>query len=68
MPWKRYLALLVLFLVLIFAVQNTQPVTIRFLLWSLSMSQVLMAFLLFGAGILFGALMDEIIRRRRRAD
>jgi len=59
--------MLVLLLVLIFAVQNTQPVTIRFLVWSLSMSQVLMVFLLFGAGTLFGALLDEIIRRRHRA-
>ena len=41
---------------LIFVVQNTEVVTVRFLVWDLSMSRVLLLLLMFGLGFFVGLL------------
>jgi uncharacterized integral membrane protein len=43
--------------VLVFALQNTETVTVRFLAWDTSMSRVLLIALLFGAGLAAGWLL-----------
>jgi uncharacterized integral membrane protein len=51
---KGYLGLLLVLLVGLLILQNTEVVEIRFLFWSLSMSRVLLLPLVFGAGVLVG--------------
>jgi uncharacterized membrane protein YciS (DUF1049 family) len=40
--------------VLVLALQNSETVTVRFVVWELTMSRVLLIALLFGAGLLAG--------------
>jgi uncharacterized integral membrane protein len=58
-------ALLVLAsLVLLFVVQNTQVVEVRFLFWTWAMSRVFMFLLLFGLGLAAGWLLHRRLGRR----
>jgi len=63
---KLWMAAGALLLALIFVVQNTGPVPIRFLFWQFPMSLALMIFLLLGAGILVGWVAGTLVSRRRR--
>ena len=51
---KLAVAGLALAIGLIFVVQNTELVAVRFLMWDLSMSRALMFILVFGLGFLAG--------------
>lgn len=51
---RAMLTLLLTALSVIFVLQNTEVVDIRFLLWTLSMSRVLLILLLLAVGVLIG--------------
>ena len=60
MPLKM-IGLLVLFAVLlVFALQNTQPVAVKFLLWEITASAVLTILISFGLGVLMGWLIHYL--------
>lgn len=53
---KLFAVILALAVGLTFVIQNTEVVTVHFLLWELSMSRVLMLLLMFGLGFVVGLL------------
>jgi lipopolysaccharide assembly protein A len=55
-----------LILLLIFAIQNTEPVVLNFLFWHLSTSSVLSILVSFMIGLLTGCLLMMIGRMKRR--
>lgn len=56
MRLKMILGMALLLLVVIFTLQNTEVIAIRFLFWDLSLSRALMLFLVLAVGILIGFL------------
>jgi uncharacterized integral membrane protein len=60
MNWKIVLVLILLSLVLIFTFQNATVVEVRFLLWSLKASRVLIIFATFCAGLITGWVVSAI--------
>ncbi|PIQ95387.1 MAG: hypothetical protein COV67_15180 [Nitrospinae bacterium CG11_big_fil_rev_8_21_14_0_20_56_8] len=52
--FKFYFGLTLLFLVVIFTLQNTEVVPISFLFWNFEVSRALMIFIVLGIGILVG--------------
>jgi uncharacterized integral membrane protein len=70
MKIRAMLTLLLAILSVIFVLQNTEVVGIRFLFWTLSMSRVLLILLLMAVGILIGWLLHGLSgpgKRRRRS-
>jgi len=65
---KLYFALTLLGLVLIFVLQNTEIVNIRFLFWQFAASRALLVFGIFLVGILGGYLLGSLDKARRRKD
>ena len=63
---KLILGAVLIGLALVFTLQNTQVVEVRFLFWKLSMSQVLLIFLLLASGALLGWLAGSASRHRSR--
>jgi uncharacterized integral membrane protein len=64
----KVIAIIVLLaLLLIFAVQNTQPVVLNFLFWQISTSSVLSTLASFIIGLLTGCLLMMIGRMRRKS-
>ncbi|MEO6785668.1 MAG: LapA family protein [Chthoniobacteraceae bacterium] len=61
---KLVAALLLLLMVLAFAFQNTSVISLRFLGWTLELSQALMIFGTFIAGLLLGWASIGMFRRR----
>lgn len=57
MKTKLSLAMALLLTVVIFTLQNTEMISIRFLFWQFSLSRALMLFLVLGVGILLGFLL-----------
>ena len=55
MKFKISASFILLLLVVIFTLQNTEVVTIKFLIWEFALSRALMFFLLLGIGILIGS-------------
>ncbi|MEW6519750.1 MAG: LapA family protein [Thermodesulfobacteriota bacterium] len=51
------LAMALLLGVVVFTLQNTEMITIRFLFWQFSLSRALMLFLVLGIGVLLGFLL-----------
>lgn len=49
---KIFIGIALLFLVILFVLQNVEPVTLQFLLWSFSLSRALMFFIIFALGSL----------------
>ena len=62
MNQKTILLGLTVFLSLVVLLQNTQVVTLRFLFWRTSMSQILVVLILFGLGFLAGYLTGKGVR------
>ncbi|MFQ5935643.1 MAG: lipopolysaccharide assembly protein LapA domain-containing protein [Acidiferrobacterales bacterium] len=56
----------VLFLVILFTLQNTEVVTITFLFWQFSMSRVLLIFVFLAAGVIVGWVLHGIAQRAQR--
>lgn len=61
---KLIIGLVLLGLVVLFTLQNTQVVEVRLLFWTISMSRVLLIFLLLAVGALLGWLASSASRRR----
>lgn len=61
---KSYVGIFLLFLVVVFAAQNAEVVTINFLIWEFSMSRAIMIFLL----LLIGFLVGRLYKGMRRTD
>ncbi len=61
---KLTLSLLLIGLVMLFTLQNTAVVQVHFLLWTLSMSQVLLIFGLLVIGMALGWLIGSLSRRQ----
>ena len=57
MKFRLSLSIVLLLFVVIFTLQNTEVVTIKFLIWEFALSRALMIFLLLGIGILVGSFM-----------
>ncbi|MEO6739522.1 MAG: LapA family protein [Chthoniobacteraceae bacterium] len=64
---KLIAALLLLVMVLVFTFQNTSVIRLRFLGWNLELSQALMIFGTFVAGLLMGWASIGLFRRRSGA-
>lgn len=58
MKLKTILALIFASLIVAFSLQNSEVIDVRFLLWKLSMSQVLIIMGSFGIGVLVGILVS----------
>lgn len=63
---KLYLAVGLFVLVLVFILQNVDVVSIRFLLWELSLSRALMFFILLAVGVVIGWALGSVYRRRAK--
>jgi len=62
MKLKVALGTILLLLVVIFTLQNSDMVTIKFLFWSFELSRALMIFLVLTAGILIGVFLGNLPR------
>ncbi len=65
MNYKIIVSMILLFLVLLFTLQNTEPVALSFFFWEFALSRALMFFLIFSAGVLLGYLLGLTQRDRR---
>lgn len=63
---KIFIGIALLFLVILFVLQNVEPVTLQFLLWSFSLSRALMFFIIFALGIVVGWALGSLSRGRPR--
>ena len=63
---KLTLSLVLVALVVLFTLQNTQVVEVRLLFWKLSMSRVLLIFLLLAVGAILGWAANGAYRHRLR--
>ena len=68
MKIKLIMSLILAFLAFIFIIQNTVPVQVTFLLWSIEMSLVVLLLIMLGAGMIIGWVMCSYLRyvRSRR--
>ena len=63
---KLTVSLVLLALVALFTLQNTQVVEVQLLFWKLSMSRVLLIFLLLAVGAILGWVANSSYRHRAR--
>ena len=63
---KVIILLILLGIVILFTLQNTQVVELRLLFWTVSMSRALMIFIVLAIGIILGMLMCNISRRKHK--
>jgi len=62
MGWRGYLGLTLLLLVVVFILQNTTVVTVKFLFWDFTVSRALMVFFVLAAGIAVGLALPALLR------
>ena len=67
MSAKLIAIIVLLILLLIFAIQNTQPVVLNFLFWQISTSSVLSILVSFVIGLLTGCLLMMIVRMKKKS-
>lgn len=67
MKFKLILGLVLLTPVLIFILQNSEPVPIHFLTWEFSLSHALLLFTLLLVGFLAGLLFSGLLRLKKTA-
>jgi len=67
MSAKVIAVIVLLILLLIFAIQNTQPVILNFLFWQISTSSVLSSLVSFVIGLLTGCLLMMIGRMKKKS-
>ena len=65
MKIKLIMSLILAFLAFIFIIQNTVPVQVTFLLWSIEMSRVVLLLIMLGAGMIIGWVMCSYLRYMR---
>lgn len=63
MKIKLVIGGLLIFFVMMFSLQNTEVVEIRFLFWQFSLSRALMIFLVLGIGFLIGWFLSGMSRK-----
>lgn len=63
---KLTLSLVLVGFIILFTLQNTQVVEVRLLFWTLSMSRVLLIFLLLAIGAILGWVVNSAYRHRAR--
>ncbi len=63
---KLNFGLVLLFLIVIFTLQNVEVVTIKFFFWEASISRAIMIFLVLAIGILLGWAFGEVVHHRKR--
>lgn len=68
MKLKIYLAMGLSVCMLVFVLQNTELVSIRFLFWQFSLSRALLVLVIFLSGILGGYLLGSLAGHRRRTE
>lgn len=61
---KAFIVLFLLALLLIFALQNAEQVTISFLFWDMNMPRILVLFLFFSGGLLIGLFLNSLKKLR----
>lgn len=66
MSIKIFAILVLLIVLVIFAVQNTQPLNLKFLFWGFETSAVLYILLSFGIGFLMGWLVHMLGARKKK--
>jgi len=59
---KLIIGLVLLLLVVIFSIQNAEMVSIKFLIWEISLSRALMIFLVFCFGGILGWIFSSLAR------
>ncbi len=64
MKIKLSLGFAVVLLIIIFTLQNIEVVSIRFLFWELSVSRVLLIFIIFSSGLFGGYLLRSLTKSR----
>ncbi len=62
MNGKWVVGIVLLIFVVIFTLQNSAAISIKFLLWQFSISRVLMIFILLAVGFVLGAILGTIDR------
>ena len=62
---KLIAIIVLLILLVIFAIQNTQPVVLNYLFWQISTSSVLSILVSFAIGVLTGGLLMMIGRKKK---
>ncbi len=62
MKIKMSLGLAVVLLITIFTLQNIEVVSIRFLFWELSVSRVLLIFIIFSSGLFGGYILGSLTK------
>jgi uncharacterized integral membrane protein len=67
MSAKLIAIIVLLVLLLIFAIQNIQPVVLNFLFWQISTSSVLSILVSFAIGLLIGCLLMMMGRMKRKS-
>ena len=67
MSAKVIAIIVLLILMLIFAIQNTQPVVLNFLFWQIFTSSVLSILVSFIIGLLTGCLLMMIVRMKKKS-
>jgi uncharacterized integral membrane protein len=67
MSAKMIAIIVLLILLLIFAIQNTQPVVLNFLFWQISTSSALSTLVSFTIGLLTGCLLITIGRIKKKS-
>jgi uncharacterized integral membrane protein len=68
MKKKLGLAMALLLGVVIFTLQNTEMISIRFMFWQFSLSRALLLFLVLGIGVLLGFLLGSYRTNRPASD
>ena len=66
MNYKIVLILILVFLAVLFIIQNVAVVEIQFLFWSIQMSRSLLMFLLVAIGIIIGWFLHSFFKHRRK--
>lgn len=65
MNYKIVLILILVFLAVLFIIQNVALVEVQFLFWSIQMSRSLLMFLLVAIGIIIGWFLHSFFKHRR---
>jgi uncharacterized integral membrane protein len=65
MNFKMILILILACLAVIFIIQNVEILEIRFLLWSIQMSQSLLMFFLVAAGVIIGWFLNSFYKKSK---
>lgn len=68
MKFKLGAVLVLAFLAFVFIIQNSDPVEVDFLVWSIQMSRVVLLLIMLGTGIIIGWALGSYLRYARNRD